>query len=361
MENKIFLFTAIPILGIILVFGYLNIQQASSLAPNIDSVSECKSIEYNGEDRIDLLFISSYEDAKHYSDYLFTVEPYKTYRDYFNVQFLDEQVECERYKDIALLCYTDQILDLAKKCEHDYLIVLKEDEKQIRSSAYGKVVSINKVHEDSVLIHELGHAIANFAEEYGGAKIPPGSKNCQSQCNKFEGEVDSCVQECSTSTHYRSIPTGVMRSLITDNYGIYDIALLTELLEKNKPKTSSITGNQVFEGGLCAKKAQEIKIFQSENGFDIKTDNALEEICIPDKGLSGALCIGNICNINVLFTDAQEHTDETLNGETYLHPEIPLSLYVEKNNENPIVEITFDNQLIGTINTAEAGVTACKV
>ena len=357
MEQKIFLFTAIPLLGIVLVFGYLNIQQNSVLVPT-ESAVECKQIEYNGEDRIDLLFISSEEDAKHYTDYLFTVEPYKTYRDYFNVRVLNEEAECEYYKGIAILCYTNQVLDLAKKCEHDYVFVVKEDSKQIRSSAYGKVVSINKVHEDSVLVHEIGHALGNLAEEYVGAKIPSGSRNCVKACNDFKGEIDSCEQECSTSSHYRSIPFGVMRTLSTDNYGIYNINLITQLLDKNKPKDITITGNQISEKNDCGKEIITVEV----NGNSVSTDNRLIEGCAypQEKGLAGQLCIGNVCNINTLFTDVQEASEETLQGETYLNfnRNIPLKFYIKKTNEK--VDVTLDNEVIATINTQEAGATACR-
>lgn len=360
MEQKVFFFTSIPILGIILVFGYLNIQQNSALAPVENSQDICKQIEYNGDDRIDLLFISSEADARHYTDYLFTVEPFKSYRESFNVRFLEAEAQCEYYKDIAILCYNNQVLNLAKKCEHDYVIVIKEDTRNIRSSAYGKIISLNKVHQDSVLIHELGHALGNLAEEYNGAKIPSGSKNCVSSCNQFNGEIDSCEQECSTSTHYRSIPSGVMRTLATDNYGIYNIDLITQLLEKNKPRDSVITGNQIQEENNCNIQAQEVEVYQSETGLEVRTDNVLENICIPDKGLSGSLCVDGICNINLFFTDAQELNEETLHGETFT-PENPLKVYVKKNIENPLVDIIFDNQVIKTINTAEAGVTACTI
>lgn len=359
MEQKTFLFTSIPIIGIILVFGYLNIQQNSTFEENSYS-NQCQEIEINGQDRIDLLFISSLEDAKRYTDYLFSVEPYKKYRSYFNVRVIDKEAECSIYQDKALLCYNKEVLNIAGNCENDYVIVVKEDSKQIRSSAYGKVLSINKAHENSVLVHEFGH-LFNLAEEYGGAKIPQGAKNCVSSCDKFKGSIDSCSQECSESSYYRSIPLGVMRSLITDNYGIYDLALITEVLEKNKPKDLVITGNQISDYS-CNKKAQEVEIYKEGGNFKISTNNILKDICIPDKGLGGPLCIGDVCNINTLFTDAQDiELDETLHGETFENPDIPLIMYVENNQQNSLVEVTFDGQVIGSINTQEAGVTACRV
>lgn len=356
MEQKTFLFTSIPIIGIILIFGFLNIQQNSAFEENANSY-QCQDIEINGEDRIDILFISSVEDAKHYSDYLFSVEPYKTYRSYFNTRVITEEVECERYQDIAILCYNKKILEVAGQCDYDYVIVVKEDSKQIRSSAYSNIISLNKAHEDSVLVHEMGH-LFNLAEEYGGAKIPKGSKNCVSSCTNFEGAVDGCTLECSESSYYRSIPLGVMRSLATDNYGIYDIALISAILDKNKPKETTITGNQISEDVICNDKIITVEV----NGNDVTTNNIVSEGCAPDKGLAGPLCIGDICNINTLFTDAQDlSTEETLSGETYVDANIPITFFIKQDETQPIVNVVLDGTVIGTINTAEAGATACII
>ncbi len=178
MESKGFLFITILLIAIIVVFGYLNIQQESKL--NVDKPNDlCKSIEYNGKDRIDILFISSEEDARHYTEVLLNTEPYKDYKSYFNTYAItNTYVKCKDYKGIAILCNTQEVQEIAKQCPHDYIVVVKKEPSNIRSSAYGNILSINSVHEDSVLIHEFGHAFANLAEEYDGAKIPFGSENC---------------------------------------------------------------------------------------------------------------------------------------------------------------------------------------
>lgn|SRR3989344_2050551 len=363
MEQKAFLFTSMPIIALIIVFGYMNIQQEKSLNPEITEITgQCQSIIYNGEDRIDLLFISSKEEAQHYTKVIFDAEPYKTYNNYFNIYVLEEEPECDYYKDIAILCNTKKTLSLAKNCPNDYIITVKEDSPKIRSSAYGSVMSINSAHEDSVLIHELGHALGNLAEEYVPANIPRGSENCVSSCDKFtKSSIDSCDLECSQSNYYRSIKSGVMRTLATSNYGTYNIALLSELLEKNKPKETTITGNQISEEISCDNNIIELQLVQSESPT-IKTDNILQTGCAPDKGLSGSLCVEELCNINTLFTDTQNiYEEETLEGETHLNPEAPLIFYIKQNKLNPEVEIILDNQIISKINTAEAGATACKI
>lgn len=366
MESKAFLFTSIPIVAIIIVFGYLNIEQEKSLNPITETASElCQSIEYNGEDRIDILFISSKEDAEHYTQVMFDAEPYKAYRSYFNTYVLEQEAECERYKGIAIVCNTRQTQALAKQCPHDYIVAVTEETPNIRSSAYGNVISINSVHQDSVHIHEWGHVLANLAEEYGGAKIPVGAQNCKSSCESFKDKtvtIDSCNQECSTSTHYRSIKEGVMRTLANSNYGEYNIAIITELLEKNKPKDTTITGNQILDQQTCNDKILAVEFLQSEDGLELNPSNVLQVGCVKDKGLAGNLCVGDVCYLDTLFTDAQDiATQETLEGETYLKPESPLIFYIEKNPLYPQVDVTLNSQLIKTINTLEAGATACKI
>lgn len=354
MESKTFMFTSIPLLAIILIFVYLNIQQNSALAPTIDG-ELCQTIQENGEDRIDLLFISSRQEAQDYTDYLFTAEPYKTYEDYFNVKFIDKDPECDSYQGIAIICNTPEVYELAKQCNNDYIIVVKEESSQIRSSALGNLISLNKIHTDSVLVHELGHALANFAEEYEGAKIPAGSKNCQSKCENFKGDIDECRQGCSDSSHVRSIPEGVMRTLITDNYGVYNIALLIELLEKNKPRDSTITGNQIYEGNKCDKDLVRVEVLNGQ------VKESYTKGCAPDKKFEGEVCAGEVCNINTLFTDAPHNENLELEGETVLNPDIPLIFFIPKNTQEPLVDITLNDEVIYTVNTVYAGATACTI
>jgi len=148
-----------------------------------------------------------------------------------------------------------------------------------------------------------------------------------------------------------------MRSLVTSNYGIYDIALITELLEKNKPQSPTITGNQIQEDS-CDSQILQLEI----QGEEVSTDNIIQTGCAPDNGLAGALCVGTVCNINTLFTDSQDTSiQEVLEGETYLNPETPLILYIEQNPSSPLVDIILDNQIIETINTMEGGAVACNL
>src|SRR3989344_1099142 len=364
MESKSFLFISIPLFAIILIFGYLNINQESS-SNSSESISAdlCKSIEYNGEDRIDLLFISSEEDAKHYTDVLLSTEPYKDKRNYFNTRVIEQEVECKDYQGKAILCNTLEVQALAKQCPNDYVIVVKEKPSNIRSSAYGNVLSINKVHEDSVLIHEFGHAFANLAEEYGGAKIPSKAKNCVSSCDKFNGEIDSCEIECSQSNYYRSIPAGVMRTLATRNYGVYNDAIITKLLEKNKPQDLIITGNPIDNSKeQCNNPLVRVEVSQTDEGITAETDNVLYQGCAPDNFGEGSLCFNGNCYQPDLFTDVQNTETNLLEGEVFdLSEENDLTFYIEQNPQDPQAEITLDNELIQIINTEQVGATACRI
>ena len=365
MESKGFLFAVIPLAVIVIVFSYLNIkQEAVSTTVKIEEVSSCKTIEYNGKDRIDVVFISSDEDARRYSEVLLSTEPYKSYRDYFNTYVIDDvSPECEDYKGIAILCNTPEVQSISKRCPNDYIVVVKEKPLNIRSSSYGNVLSINKAHEYSVEIHEIGHAFGNLAEEYGGAKIPRGSKNCVSSCEKFKDPIDSCEVVCSESEFFRSIPEGVMRTLATSNYGVYNIGLLKKLLEKNKPEESSaITGRQIEDLSSCNQAITPIEISQTEDGtISAESTNIQETGCAPDNAGEGVLCVGSLCYPEVLFTDSQDLTlQEEIAGEVFT-PEQTTTFYVEQDLSSPLIEITLNNEPIAIVNTAQAGATACLI
>ncbi len=358
MDSKVFWFGTIFLILVIGIFSYLNIAQAEPEDIQLSEVESCQSIVYSGEDRMDLLFLSTKEEAEQYSNLLFETEPFKKYKSYFNLRFIDgENPVCESYKGIAILCDTKEVQEIAKNCEHDYIFVVKDEPAHIRSSAYGNVVSLNKNVEKSVLIHEIGHAIGNLAEEYTPAKIPRGAKNCQVSCEKFGELTDSCSKECSESGLYRSIQSGVMRTLITTNYGIYNIKTLENIFEKNKPSDLSITGNQIQESVKCSEQERiPIDITQTEDSIKAESTNERIPGCAPNIAGEGEFCIGELCYPSVVFTDGQETGAETLSGEILPAPQ-QITIFISADNEE--VPITQNGQLITTINTAQAGATAC--
>ena len=105
------------------------------------------------------------------------------------------------------------------------------------------VVSINKNHQKSVIAHEFGHSFANLAEEYTPATLPLKSKNCVSECNKFDSLNEGCYEGCSKTDYFRSINSGIMRTLSSKSYGAFNSFLISEKISKFK----RITGNVVSE------------------------------------------------------------------------------------------------------------------
>ncbi|MSS74198.1 hypothetical protein EXS72_00985 [Candidatus Pacearchaeota archaeon] len=359
MNSKVFLFGVVFLILVIGVFMYLNKSNLESQNAPPSEKNECKSLIYSGEDRIDLLFISSKEEAQRYINLFFETEPFKEHESYFNVYFIDDANPiCESYKGIAILCNTNEVQSLAKNCPHDYIVVVKDEPVEIRSSAYGNVMSLNKNVEASVFIHEFGHAFANLAEEYAPAKVPRSAKNCQSSCEKFGELADSCSKECSESGLYRSIQSGVMRTLITANFGRYNVELIKKLLQKNKPSELAITGNQIQENSLCdAQKLTKIKITQKDNFIDAESTNELIFGCTPDKSGEGETCIGERCyHLEDVFTDFPK--DELLSGGELPALETTTFLVSTSLGEIPITQ---NNNLVAIINTAQAGAIACKI
>ena len=156
-----------------------------------------------------------------------------------------------------------------------------------------------------------------------------------------------------------------MRTLLTSNYGVYNSEWLTKLLEKNKPKKSSITGNQINEEVLCDQKLVPITITQTGDLTVVSKGSAVQTGCSPNNAGAGDLCFDGsgdaLCYPSLLFTDAQDPiTQEEIEGETFNLAE-PITLYVSQDQSNPLIEITLNSQHLATINTLEAGSTACNI
>jgi hypothetical protein len=177
------------IIGIFIIIGSLVFLFLSSndkelgVSPS-NQLEDCNSIYFNGDDKVNLVFFSTSDEAKIYSDSLFEVEPLK--KEDFNVYNIEYFPGCSLYEDIALFCYTPGLIEKSSSCPNDFVIVLEEKDRIIRSSSYMNVISINTRHQESVFAHEFGHAFANLAEEYVPAKLPRKSRNCVQSCENFE-------------------------------------------------------------------------------------------------------------------------------------------------------------------------------
>lgn len=212
-------------------------------------LEKCEALEENNENGIDVVFFGEdKESALDYIDYFFNVNPFSIYRDRFNFYYVAGYYPlCEIYKDVAILCYSRELVKKAGSCPNDYIVVLNDDEgDDIRSSSYMNVMSLNAKHPKSVLIHEFGHAFVNLAEEYVPAKIPRNSAgNCVADCAEFEGKNDGCYQGCSLGEYSRSVENGIMRTLRTDNYGKFNEWVVVSKIEKLTSSGEGITGKAV--------------------------------------------------------------------------------------------------------------------
>ena len=193
---------------------------------------------------------------------------------------------------------------------------MKDGSQNIRSSEFERVISINTAHELNVIQHEFGHGFANFAEEYRPAKIPQGSKNCQSSCENFNGEIDGCFQECSEANYYRSIENGVMRTLSSNQYGLHNEKLILEQLAKQyKAPQQKLTGNAISNIEDCQEQQQVlIELVKNEKGEVIGKKKEVIQGCGPSE-------LGQFDSL--LFTDAPgEIIQDEINGETFEATEI---------------------------------------
>lgn len=353
---------AVPILLII----FFNL--SPTLSPSSKALEECKAISNNNPNGFNLVLFSTKEQAEKYSNYLLTIPPFDKNKNAFNFYYIDSySPKCELYKGVAILCYSKELIQKASSCPNDYIIVIKEESPEIRSSSYMNIISLNLNHQLSVFPHEFGHAFAILAEEYTPAEIPKGSENCQSSCKDFENS-DRCFLGCSKENYYRSTENGIMRTLSSENYGTFDENLISKKITENT--NSKITGSAISNEINC----------ENENYFLIEGTYSEEEIKILNKsteegcvGTSGngffeykvimednsTLADGNF-NPELIFTDVQSSNQNIIFGQTYNNDkQFYLKLPLIENSKT--LEISKDNQIIFEINLQNAGKEFCKI
>jgi len=133
---------------------------------------------------------------------------------------------CKIVQGNVLLCYSKEIVKQSSLCKNDYVVVLSDRERNIRSSSYMNVMSININHPNNVLLHEFGHAFSRLADEYVPSVIPRGAENCQKDCDDFD--VEGCYKGCSKSSYYRSSEKSIMRSLTTSDFEELNTKIIEE-------------------------------------------------------------------------------------------------------------------------------------
>ncbi|MCA9485709.1 MAG: hypothetical protein KC506_02605, partial [Nanoarchaeota archaeon] len=289
--------------------------------------------------------------------------------------------ECELYRGIALYCYDKELVRKAASCPNDYIIVLKEQPRSIRSSAYKGVMSLNTKVPKTVLLHELAHAISHKAEEYAspGTVIPRDSDNCVSSCESFSGINQDCEQECTTSSHYRSYNEGLMRTLYPNpvTYGEFnEQTMKQDIIEQSGgPEPASITGNAILNPIDC--KQQKYKLVEGtlkDGGFTV-TSKTSEVGCAPGLGYKGPNSVtltdnqGEIIqqgneNLEIIFNEAQEEHESTIHGDPIFVPdqkeETKVYFGVEEKSTAEILEVNYNEETY-PVTLQGTGATACPL
>ena len=362
MKKTTILIIILSIIIIVSIITIFSLNKNTSLSPK--NLEKCNTLAYNGKDKINLVFFSSEEQAKKYSDFLLTIPPFN--KNQFNFYYIDSyKPECELYKDIAILCYSKELIKKASSCPNDYIIVLEEKPKNIRSSAYMNVMSLNSNHQLTVFPHEFGHALANFADEYTPAKLPKSSQNCVADCKSFDEFSEECFQGCSKSNYYRSVDNGIMRTLNSNTYGKFDELLIQEKINKN---TNKLTGLAIDSKTDCSKEKYYLIEGNLNNDEITILEKSIEQGCSGENGAGNFdynLILEDSTNYNgefnpeLIFTDAQEETQEYIKGEIF-DSNINFLLKIPFIENSKTLEINKDDQLISQINLQDADAQPCK-
>jgi len=330
MKNKTYIFVIILLMISIAIsiisLVSINSKISSSPASSANNVLEgCQTFSYSSPDAMNIVFFAEKAKVAGYSEYLFGIKPYNSFKNNFNIYYIPTyQPECKLYKDIALYCYSKELIRKASSCPNDYIIVLKEQPYKIRSSVYMNVLSLNSKHPLSVLPHELGHALANLADEYVPASLPRGQKNCVSSCSKFDSETDGCFIGCSKDSYYRSIDRGIMRTLSSNEYGVYDEALIKKQID-SQTSSSLITGHAISDD-CSEQKYHLLEANYSSQNNEIKViSRSIQQGCLGGNGYGnfnyslydadGNLIIDDTFNPQLIFTDAPGEIE--IDGEIY--------------------------------------------
>lgn len=371
MQKKSIILLVLVLIIPVLIFLLISTQSPKTSPFEEDSLIQCNSLIYNSEDKINLLFFSSENEAVEYSSELFSFYPLNENKEEFNIYYIEPSVyepECEIYQNIAILCYSKSIIKTASSCPNDYIFVLKSESSEIRSSSYMNVVSINKNHQKSVIAHEFGHSFANLAEEYTPATLPLKSKNCVSECNKFDSLNEGCYEGCSKTDYFRSINSGIMRTLSSKSYGAFNSFLISEKISKFK----RITGNVVSENDFNSCLDKEYYLISGLYNIETETINisskTLDIGCVGSSGsgpfeysinnIDGSTLGSGEFNPEFIFTDAQDSNDEQISGGVFnSNHEFILKIPVLKQADK--LSISKEDKLLAEVELKDIGARPC--
>jgi len=373
MDNRwviiVALAASIPL--ILIIFSLMPTTPTSS--PSTTNLENCNELEVNSESGINIVFFSDEVEAIKYKDFFKETPPYDEYKNSFNFYYIDNyKPKCELYKGIATFCHSRELIKKGASCPNDFLIVLDEQPPNIRSSAYQNVLSINKNHKLTVLTHEFGHSFANLAEEYTPAKVPKGTENCVTSCDDFTTETNGCFKGCSDTDYYRSISNGVMKTLNSNEYGIFNENLIIKLITKQAPTTpTTIAGKVVLTTETCNNNQYYLlEGLYNEDSIDSIEINrtTLETGCLGGNGAgtfiyeiktaAGTTLTQSDFNPELIFTDA-EGIDE-IEGEP-LTSDQPFLLKIPIISQADKLTISESGNTLIEIRLNDIGAKACKI
>ena len=356
---------AIIVSFLIILFILFSVYKSENLSLNPINTNnpliECKVIKQTESGNINLLFFSKKETAEKYANSLLEISPFNENKESFNIYYIDNyKPKCEIYKEQALLCYNEELIKKAASCPNDIIVAIEEENKEIRSSSYMNLLSINSQHPLIVIAHEFGHSFANLAEEYVPAKIPKGAKNCVKDCSNFGETKEGCFQGCSKSDYYRSTEAGIMRTLSSINYGIFNENIISNEINK-KIEQLSLTGHTIENKEDCSnKKYYLIKGIYSNEKISIKSITT-EIGCAGGNG-KGSFIYEQILKNNVviekedfspefIFTTDPENMEK---GETYTSDiEFMLTIPIPITEQTKLFKITQEDGQVIEINFQE--------
>lgn len=330
MDRRTIFLAVVALITFSVAFSITMLATArTDLSPTKDLPLEvCNSLDYNSPSAFNVLFISSRSEAEAYKQDLLSEPPYDARGDRFNFYYidsLDPNDFCKSYKDIAVLCYSSDLLKKSSACPHDAIIVLVDRDSGVRSSMYKNVLSLNTNHPSrEVLRHELGH-LFGLAEEYVPASLPSGQQNCKETCDSFSSETDGCFEGCSKSTLFRSIEGGVMRTLETSEYGVYDEHLIRQRLDELTASSETLTGRSIAEDLSCSdRRYRLVEVDATQELWHIVSQELVSgcssgtisfDYIAEQTDSSGFKQSETTFPGNVLFTDAPG--EGQINGESY--------------------------------------------
>jgi len=218
---------------------------------------ECSQVLYNGDEnqKLDIVFVGQefkklsdfIKDVNHFvNDIFFEIEPFKSNKDKVNFHRIDKFPDMGCTFDDYILCEQFKVKKEAAQCPNDFIVVLvkrnrmQELTNPLRSTAISNIVHINTADKDSVLMHELGHAIGGLADEYlyereikfNVNKYP----NCDvASCPTWAQEQGlECLPGCTYQQYNRPTETSLMKELEVFDFGSWNKKIIEQKLGKFK-------------------------------------------------------------------------------------------------------------------------------